>query len=303
MQKIYLNPSHPGSFGGESRLKQHTKLSSKKVKEFLGTQNCYIRHKQRRDKFHRRKVEVHESNYLWQADILFLKHLKKHNNNIAYILTVIDCFSRYAFAIPLKNKTSAEVIRAFDEIFKASNHKPKYLQCDQGKEFFSKACVKFLKVNNIKLYHNNSDFKACVVERFNKTLMSRLSKWITHTNNYRYLEILPMLLKSYNASIHSSIGYKPVDVNKSNEMDVWLNDHKNMFKRKNLTPKFKLNDSVHILSKKETFQKGYMPTYTQEVFVISEILNTHPICYHIKDMSNEPIKGVFYNEELQKGKI
>jgi len=301
MEHIFLNPLHPGSFGGVKRLKSHTKFSSKKVKDFLETQYCYVRHKQRRDKFKRRKVEVHESNYLWQADIVFLKRLRIYNDNMSYLLTVIDCFSRYAYAIPIKNKTSKEVIRAFAEIFKMSKATPKFLQCDQGKEFFSKVCGNYFESNNITLYHNYSDFKACVVERFHKTLLNRLSKWMSHTGNQRYIEVLPKLLKSYNNSVHSSIGMKPKEVSKNNEMEAWLHDHRKHI-GSHSKQKFTVHYVVHILNRKSTFQKGYMPTYTQELFVVCDVLNTHPICYRIKDMSNNRIEGIFYNEELQKAR-
>jgi len=300
MDKIYLSPEHPGSFGGVARLKQHTILSTSKIQNYLNTQSCYTRNKQRRDKFRRRKVEVHEPFYLWQADIVFLRNLKKYNNNHEYLLTVIDCFSRYAYAIPLKKKTSSEVIRGLTEVFRLSKHYPKYLHCDQGTEFFSVSCKPFLKKHNVILYHTYSDFKACVVERFHKTLLNRLSKYITHSQCYRYIEVLPKVIKSYNNTIHSSLGVAPSNVNKNNEMEVWLMDHKKSIKSKPTKQLFTVGDPVRLLKRKETFQKGYMPTYTSEIFQISEVLSTHPVCYRVKDMSNTQLNGIFYNQELQK---
>ena len=52
--------------------------------------------------------------------------------------------------------------------------------------------------------------------------------------------------------------------------------------------------------KRKTFDKGYTPNWTEEVFLIDEIRPTDPITYKIKDLNGEEIKGSFYREELQK---
>ena len=66
-------------------------------------------------------------------------------------------------------------------------------------------------------------------------------------------------------------------------------------------PTFKIGDTVRISKyKRKTFDKGYTPNWTEEVFVISEIQPTDPITYKIKDLNGEEIGGTFYGEELQK---
>ena len=52
--------------------------------------------------------------------------------------------------------------------------------------------------------------------------------------------------------------------------------------------------------KRKTFDKGYTPNWTEEVFIIDKIQSTNPITYKICDQEGEPIKGTFYKEELQK---
>jgi len=62
-----------------------------------------------------------------------------------------------------------------------------------------------------------------------------------------------------------------------------------------------IGDRVRISKyKRKTFDKGYTPNWTEEVFIIDEIQRTNPITYKIKDLNGEPIKGTFYREELQK---
>ena len=66
-------------------------------------------------------------------------------------------------------------------------------------------------------------------------------------------------------------------------------------------PAFKIGDTVRISKyKRKTFDKGYTPNWTEEVFIIDEIRPTDPITYKIKDLNGEEIKGTFYREELQK---
>ena len=66
-------------------------------------------------------------------------------------------------------------------------------------------------------------------------------------------------------------------------------------------PAFKIGDTVRISKyKRKTFDEGYTPNWTEEVFLIDEIRPTDPITYKIKDLNGEEIEGTFYREELQK---
>ena len=66
-------------------------------------------------------------------------------------------------------------------------------------------------------------------------------------------------------------------------------------------PKFKICDKVRI-SKYKTFDKGYTPNWTEEIFTVDKIQYTNPITYKLKDLNDEGIQGNFYEAELLKGK-
>ena len=51
---------------------------------------------------------------------------------------------------------------------------------------------------------------------------------------------------------------------------------------------------------KNIFAKGYIPNWSEEVFVISKIKNTVPWTYFINDLNGEETIGIFYEKELQK---
>lgn len=67
--------------------------------------------------------------------------------------------------------------------------------------------------------------------------------------------------------------------------------------------KYNLNDRVRIKKLKKTFENKYDTNWSREIFVISDVLNTRPVTYKIRDLNNEDVEGSFYYEDLQKTKF
>ena len=89
---------------------------------------------------------------------------------------------------------------------------------------------------------------------------------------------------------------------KSNEATVYFNLYGDMGQVTS-KPKFKVGDKVRISKyKRNVFDKGYTPNWTEELFIIDKIQYTNPITYELKDLNNEEIKGSFYEPELLKAK-
>ena len=99
----------------------------------------------------------------------------------------------------MKNKTGAEQKRAFESILKVGR-KPLRLQTDKGSEFYNKSFQEYLTQQKITHFNTQSDTKASVVERFNKTLKQRLYRALTANATLKYLDFLTDLVKGYNAS-------------------------------------------------------------------------------------------------------
>ena len=59
-------------------------------------------------------------------------------------------------------------------------------------------------------------------------------------------------------------------------------------------------DIVRISKYKNIFAKGYVPNWSEEVFVIKKIKNTLQWTYFIKESYFGKIVGTFYKKELQK---
>ena len=117
-------------------------------------------------------------------------------------------------------------------------------------------------------------------------------------NTHRYIDVLQELVSSYNKSRHRSIGMAPIDVNSGNSDNVW---HKLYGKEQICQAKFRVGDKVRVSKVRQTFRKGYLPNWSEEIFEIHQV-NTRgiPYVYVIKDLMGEVVHGTFYAEELQK---
>ena len=91
----------------------------------------------------------------------------------------------------------------------------------------------------------------------------------------------------------------PADVNDSNVNKVWqtLYGNKNTVK-----PKCTLHpgDYVCVSKYKHKLEKGYLPKWSREIFMVNQCIKSSPVTYKIKDWNGDPIQGIFYKQELQK---
>lgn len=304
MKKVYYNPSSPGAFGGKDRLKQAVlqeygvKLNDKDINEWLSKQDVYTLHKTAPINYKRNRVVVYGKDHQFQADLVDMTAYSKENDNIKFILTVIDVFSKYSWTRALKNKTGLEVTKAFESILK-EGRVPIKLQTDKGTEFFNKHFQLLMKKYGIHHFATATDLKACVVERFNRTLKGRMWKFLTAVNSKRYCDILQDLTEGYNCSYHKSIKMRPLDVHKENETVVFNNLYGKIRKE---TPVFKysVGDVVRVSKVRGIFTKGYEQNYTEEYFTITACIPRVPPVYRLQDLDGEIIDGCFYEEELQK---
>src|SRR3977135_1566901 len=80
-------------------------------------------------------------------------------------------------------------------------------------------------------------------------------------------------------------------------MELWLINEP---EKGDEVPKVNVGDTVRLSKAKNVFEKGYLPSWTEEVFTVSKVLNTKPPQVKVKDYHDEEIKGSFYMEEVQK---
>lgn len=303
LQKLYYNPSHPAGFAGLHTLYRYAKQKKKsitldQVKSWLQNQKTYTLHKPIRRRFHRRTTVVAGMDQQWQADLADLQTLAKHNDQFRYLLCVIDVFSRYAWVVPLKDKRGDSLVKAFQSILDTSGRTAKSLQTDKGLEFKNHKVQQFLKSNHIHYFTTeNPETKASIVERFQRTLKSRMWKYFTHHKTRRYVEVLPKLVHAYNHTVHRSIQTSPASVTRDNEAFI----PQRFSAPSSRTPRLPVQkgDLVRINKTKKTFEKGYLPNWTTELFKVIQVKKTNPPTVQIEDLGGEKIEGSFYLPEIQ----
>lgn len=255
-------------------------------------------HKQARKRFIRRRVYVKGLDDLWQIDLIDMQKHARDNNGHKYILTVIDVFSRYAWAVPVKDKSGVSVTEAMKKVLNGAKRIPKNLQCDNGKEFYNSAFKLLMTSHKINMYSTFSVLKASIVERFNRSLLNWLWKEFNAQGSYRWLKLLPDIVAAYNNRIHRTINMAPAKVTKRHERRLLsvLNRWPTARKR----PKFKINDIVRISKYKTLFEKGYTPSWSTELFRVAKVRETVPPVYNLNDFYGQEVRGSFNEPELQK---
>ena len=307
LRKIYTDLKNPASFSSPYRLyaeakKINSKIKLRDVTDWLETQKSYTLHRRVKTKFRRRKVLTRGVQYQYQADLVDYSKLKRDNSGYTFVLSIIDCFSRLAFAIPIKRKTGEEVAAALRRAF---NHMgdPRNLHTDQGKEFYNRHVKELLQERGVHHFSTFQDVKAQIVERFNRTLREAILQYMTDRQSLRYVEALPDFLYGYNNRPHSAIyPYSPAGVNKQNQPAVHEIQYGDYLRSARKKHKYRIGDKVRIASYRNVFRKSYRDTtFTRELFEIVDTLQTNPPTYKIKDLKEgELIEGTFYEEELQR---
>lgn len=259
-------------------------------------------HKNARKNFIRRRVVMKDIDDLWQADLIDMQAHSRDNGNFKYILAVIDTFSKYAWAYPLKQKSKGFVSQTFRDLLEKGRY-PKNLQTDLGTEFYNDEFKKLMSKYSINHYSSYSTKKASIVERFIRTLKNMIYKNFSLQGNYKWNKrLLNKVIKTYNCSSHRTIGMSPIQVNHNNK-EILFKRYMMLGKQllKLCKPKkLKTHDFVRVSKYKSTFEKGYTPNWSTEIFKIRKVQNTSPETYLLQDAKSQPILGAFYAEELQK---
>jgi hypothetical protein len=315
--QAYTDPSRPGALGGiHTFVRNNPEFSRKDVERWAQTSDTYTLHKPRRIHFSRNRIYVHARDEQWQADLTEMPmRFVRENDGYRYLLTVVDILSKSAWAVPLRIKTGASVAQAFSHIFQQSGRQPQKLQTDDGKEFLNVHVRQLLRSRKIVHFtYNNQEIKAACVERFNRTLKTRMERYLTHNNTHGWIDSLDKIMRSYNNTVHTSIRMTPNDAKSSRRKSVealsnlykpriaqlrklMRDDHEPREDWKRL----RVGDTVRISMYRHNFRhKGYEQGWTDEYFTIAKIEPRSPTVYRLADLQGKPITGTFYRHELQR---
>ena len=248
----------------------------------------------------RRRVYASGVDAIWTADLVDVHRYARQNKGYKYILVVLDVFSRYAWARPLKSKFGVQVAPAFEDIFRGGR-KPTKLWTDKGTEFYNVNMSHMLQTNgDIQLYSTYNEPKGTIAERFIRTLRTKIESHYIIDQQTVWYDILPQLLHEYNTTRHRSIKMTPEDACKpENFRRVYRTLYDKTYDE--IKPMFNVGDKVRISVHKGLFEKGTTANWSEEIFEVREIVSyTRPITYRLKDLAGELVDGAFYNQQLQK---
>ena len=147
------------------------------------------------------------------------------------------------------------------------------------------------------VYSTENEEKSSIVERWNRMMKNIMWKYFTANNMQKYIDVLPSMVEKYK-TYHRSIKLTPSDArNPASYQHV----HNALYAktRKAISPKFHVGDKVCITRKKGTFEKGFTPNWTEEMFTISSVKATKPATYTTKDTLGEPVQRTVFEQELQ----
>jgi len=152
-----------------------------------------------------------------EVDLIDMSPWAGSNNSRRYMVSIIDCFSKYAWLLPITQKKAKKVLEVLGPFLK--EHTPKVIQSDNGSEFTNAQMRELL--DNLHIKHITSlPYKPSSngqVEQFNRTIKGMIQQYMAASNSCRYLDVLPKIVENYNNTYHTTI--------KSTPAEFWAGDH------------------------------------------------------------------------------
>ncbi len=183
------------------------------VKEFLANQSTSQLHKTKKKVFI--PITAPYAGYNYQMDLMDMGKIKY--KIYRFVLCVIDVYSRFAWAIALKDKTAESVAEGFEKILQ--DGVPVKVGSDNGKEFLNSKMKAIMDKNKIIHFtaEKGDHSKMGMIERFNRTIRSKITLYMTAKDTNDWVSVLPSLVSNYNNTIHGSIKEKPINVFKKSQ--------------------------------------------------------------------------------------
>ena len=235
--------------------------------------------------------------WYWQADLADIAQWSRLNDGFKYILTVVDIFSKKAWATALKSKDAQTVADAMGKIFKLERVQGLKMKTDPGTEFknstlrgieddynvvhtFSKPGIKTRRANEMGS-----------IEAFNKTVKSALNQMMDSHDTNRWVDFLPQVIETYNNAKHSTTNQEPDRLHEN--LMAMEQERKRISEFQSIVnPGLRKGDQVRLLIKRGMFDKGTTAKWSKELFTIS---NLNPVMVYLQ---GKPDPYRFY--EVQK---
>ena len=162
-----------------------------------------------------------ECDHVWDLVCIDLVKMPTSSNGHRYILTVIDGFSKFAFAIPLASKKAVGVASVLLERVFGILGMPKRLHSDRGGEFVNKVMKSMCKILMIDqslttAYHPQGNGYA---ERIHRFFRNAVASYVNEGHDDWDILLWSILL-AYNTAVHSALGVTPAEVLLGRQLNI-----------------------------------------------------------------------------------
>ena len=144
----------------------------------------------------------------------FLDYKTSNIKKFRYIFIIIDSFSKYVWAIPLRNENSKTITDEFPNVLIKSKRKPPTIESDRAGDWYNSNFWNFLKAKKIQHYSRFTDKGPSIAERVKRTIRNLLKEPVFEKGKANWLSEIPSVIKQYNKTIHNSMKMTPIQVSK-----------------------------------------------------------------------------------------
>ena len=169
-------------------------------------------------KFQRAQMRTHYKDECWSIDLIDRSSISNDNKNYKCVFTIIDNHTKYAWAIPHKDKSGKKTTVLLG-LFEKTKTKPHKIWSDRGKEFHNKIFLHYLEEQNIQIYSTNSDLKAVFVERFNRTHLDLIEEPMYIESKACWLDHLDAAMEKINNRVHGTTKMTPFEMSNNNKIN------------------------------------------------------------------------------------
>ena len=253
--------------------KQDTKIDKAYVSKWLKDQST---HQQTTNEKPVGGIELKpiytEDIYSFQIDLTFLPQYEVKNGGNYVLFTAININTRYAYASYAKNKEADTVIDMLNNFLDQCLHIHN-LTLDSGSEFTNKKVKKWFDDHDITTFFVIGDLhKLGIINRFHRTLKSKLNRYMTNKDNVRWIDHLATIIKNYNNTFNSGIGYTPREASKGIIVSRIIN--KAIAKTEEIESRdkkvFNVGDKCRVFKDKALFDK-MQTNYSEKVYTIIKV--------------------------------
>jgi hypothetical protein len=327
LREYYDDPSK--GFCGRDRFyakiaQEYAGISRQDIAKWLSNLETHQIHQSTVNMKISRPVVLHAEG-TWAIDLTWLKEvdvdsLTTVEKDSQVVLTIVDCFSKYAWAKILPNKQAKTVSDAFRKIL--AGQKCSVIRSDNGSEFKSGEFEAVTSEFGIK--HIFSDAynprQNAMIERFNKTLKMTVYRYMTQWNLTKLSNRdLQKIVTNYNNTKHTTTRQVPAVIHAGQSPEAITTARKEIKARavKLLAandrrfPKLRVGDTVQVARrtigewrKARTFKKySYMKQWMYELFKVAEITRptkTKASLYKLLGPDGKLINRWFLRQDLLK---